>query len=248
MNPIKSTFDPQGVQEWVKWWYANREAQKKANEKALNGPGIFPWQRFSFDNQLKLLSSTQYSTNPLADLPEELKKELLKSKHDLDDRRVNGMTLLPRNNPQLKGPFIYYNNRTLPGASIQVHETAHAQDPQIQALLISAFKPKLQNGQRADEYLDDPEEINSRVMEFRYVNQLDPKKIYTIEEIKKMKNSGDGGSSWSDSRRPLNLLDRYDDKTLLFLINDLAKEETPQKYEVSYAHKGKKISYLTLFK
>ena len=248
MNPIKSTFDPQGVQEWVKWWYANRGAQKKSNEKALNGPGIFPWQHFSFDNQLKLLSSTKYSTNPLADLPEELKKQLLQWKHGLDDSYVNGVTILPRDHPQLKRPFIYYNNRILPGASIQVHETAHAQDPIIQARLISAFKPKLQKGQVADEYLDNPEEIYSRVMEFRYSNQLDPKKIYSIEEIKKLKDFGDGGSSWSDSQRPLDLLDRYDDKTLLFLINDLAKAETPQKSEIAYAYKGKKISYLSLFK
>jgi hypothetical protein len=59
-------------------------------------------------------------------------------------------------------------------------------------------------------------------MEFRYSNKLNPKRKYTIEEIKSMSDYGDGGNSWGVSGRPLELLERYDDDTLLYLINDLA--------------------------
>jgi hypothetical protein len=83
------------------------------------------------------------------------------------------------------------------------------------------------------DYLDDPDEINSRVMEFRYANKLDPSRKYTIQEIRKMKDFGDGGPSWPDGKRPLELLERYDDETLLWLINDLALNDVNdhQPYE-----------------
>ena len=76
--------------------------------------------------------------------------------------------------------LLYFNNPILPGNSIQIHEGTHSQIPLIQASLIPE-NVSLKNGVVYNDYLDDPEEVYSRLMEFRYANNLDPSKKYTIE-------------------------------------------------------------------
>lgn len=129
---------------------------------------------------------------------------------------------------------VYFNNNDKPGSSIQIHELTHASLPEMQKKLISKHV-SLKNGVYPSSYRDDPDEIYSRLMEFRYSNKLNPKKKYTIEEIRKMSDFGDGGNSgWENNLRPLDLLERYDDKSLLWMINDLTDNQTSQNYEKTY--------------
>jgi len=169
-------------------------------------------------NKYKWYKSPKY-------LPQKIKSKA--GKNDFNDGWINGMTL-----PDYK--IIYFNNPTYPGNSIQIHEGTHSQEPEIQNSIIPNHI-KLKPGKYEDIYLDDPDEINSRLMEFRYINKLNPKRKYTIKEIKNMKNEGDGGTSWPGGKKPLDILDRYDNSTLLYLINDLAyynneKESNNKQY------------------
>ncbi len=65
-----------------------------------------------------------------------------------------------------------------------------------------------------DETLDRPTEIYSRMMEFRYNHNLDPKKKYSSKEIQKLldKETGDYKS----------LLQRYDIESLTKALNEVA--------------------------
>lgn len=67
-----------------------------------------------------------------------------------------------------------------------------------------------------DKYLDDPDEVYSRLMQIRYLNNLDPRHVYTLDEIKKMRK--DGLLTLPDSQG----LERYSDKFIQHLFNDVA--------------------------
>lgn len=90
--------------------------------------------------------------------------------------------------------------------STLVHELTHGLNAKPQESAISKIIP-------ADgSYLNDPSEVYSRLMEFRKANKIDPKKIYTRDEVKDMrKNSKD-----------FNLFNRYTDDQILKLLNNVA--------------------------
>lgn len=101
-------------------------------------------------------------------------------------------------------------NKYPEGNTHKLHETTHSLNATPQAEMISRQIPM------NDEYWDDPNEIYSRLMEFRKTNNLDPKKNYNIDEIKEFKLKAK-----SD-----NLFDRYTPKQLHFLLNRVAQNET----------------------
>lgn len=94
--------------------------------------------------------------------------------------------------------------------STLVHELTHGLNAKPQESAISKIIP-------ADgSYLNDPSEVYSRLMEFRKANKIDPKKIYTLDEVKDMrKNSKD-----------FNLFNRYTDDQILKLLNDVASVQS----------------------
>lgn len=229
---IPSTFSPSKTKEWIKYWYSNRSPQIQKNIKEARST------QAQWNKQMNTINTYKWYQSPKY-LPQKIKSKA--SKNDFDDRRINGMTL-----PDYK--TIYFNNPTYPGSSIQVHEGTHSQEPKIQKAIIPRHI-KLKSGQYKDSYYDDPDEINSRVMEFRYINKLNPKRRYSIEEIRKMKDEGDGGTSWPGGKRPLDILNRYDDSTLLYLINGLAYNNNYKDQDIQYtqpdplsAKKGSKIA------
>lgn len=65
-----------------------------------------------------------------------------------------------------------------------------------------------------DSYLDDASEIYSRLMEFRYMNKLDPKKIYNKSDIQRMRNS--------NTIYDPDILNRYNDDYVERLLNKVA--------------------------
>lgn len=194
-----------GMQTFIQNWYTNRAAQIQNNLKEV-GMSQSQWNK-----QMQNLKTVKiYKHNSL--LPQSIKKK--NTKYDFDPRYTEGMYLPDYHT-------LFFNSKN-PGKSIQVHEGTHSQQPEVQGEIIPRHI-KLKNGVQYNSYYDDPDEINSRIMEFRYNNKLDPNKKYTIEEIKKMKDSGDAKDLWGPEGRPTDILNRYDDKTLLWLINELAQ-------------------------
>lgn len=75
----------------------------------------------------------------------------------------------------------------------------------------------IDRGQEVNGYLTTPSEVQSRLMEFRKLNNLDPTKVYGIPDVKEWRRSG----------KDADLLNVFDDETILELINTVAY--TPNK-------------------
>ena len=104
-----------------------------------------------------------------------------------------------------------------------LHEQSHASRAIPQETKISTIVPT------EDKYLDDPSEIYSRLNQLRQYYKLDPNKIYQKSDIKKLRGPG------------FDILNRYDDKTILRLLNEVANNNTKPEL-VNYAQDGLKIS------
>jgi hypothetical protein len=107
-----------------------------------------------------------------------------------------------------------------------IHERTHSLKADAQKNAIKQLNLKSK-----DSYYDDPSEIYSRLMEFRYANKLDPNKTYTIEDIKKFKENPD--------IRDFELLDRYSEEDVLKLLNEIAYNNTNKS--INMGKKGCKI-------
>lgn len=81
------------------------------------------------------------------------------------------------------------------------------------------------------EYLDDPTEIYSRLMELRYDNNIDPKKIWTLKDIKELRKNV------KDHR----IFSRYSDEFILKLFNEVAQNNNNQDNITLYAKYGTKL-------
>ena len=140
--------------------------------------------------------------------------------------------------------FLYYPN--YPTENIRTHENTHTlayRDPvygpsTAQSRRIADrmnTKESLIEGVEYDDYMDDANEIYSRLMEFRRENNLDPKKKYTKDDIKsfreKYKNKNDDNDSYG-------VIDRYNDDFLLFLLNDIAYNKNSGDSDIQYAETG----------
>ena len=71
--------------------------------------------------------------------------------------------------------------------------------------------------QEVNNYLTTPSEVQSRLMEFRKLNNLDPTKVYGIPDVREWRRTG----------KDADLLNTFDDDTVLELINTVA--HTPNK-------------------
>lgn len=112
------------------------------------------------------------------------------------------------------------------------HEGAHASHAEQQE---EAIRKILEDTDYNDEYWDNPREVYSRLMEVRKSNRLDPKKVYKKKDLETLRKS----------KTPNNFLDRYDDKTLLQLINDVTMNDSMDPLMdvdyTNYAKDGGKI-------
>lgn len=105
-----------------------------------------------------------------------------------------------------------------PSASTDVHELTHSlnADPQINTIRYGFEGDKLQEGKQYNSYKDSAVEIYARLMQFRYLNKLDPKKKYTVEDIKK----------WREKYDDTDIINRYSDEYLLHLLNNVASTKS----------------------
>lgn len=78
-------------------------------------------------------------------------------------------------------------------------------------------KQIIDRGQEVNNYLTTPSEVQSRLMEFRKLNNLDPTKVYGIPDVREWRRTG----------KEADLLNTFDDDTVLELINTVA--HTPNK-------------------
>lgn len=89
-----------------------------------------------------------------------------------------------------------------------------------------------------DEYLDDVNEIYSRLMQIRYNNNLDPRHHYTIKEIQDLRRKGKLNLPKSDG------LERYTDKFIQHLFNEVADGSVNNTLS-NIAAKGGKLGKIT---
>lgn len=154
----------------------------------------------------------------------------------------------------------------------EVHEWTHATKPYEQIAKVKEIIDTwgLKPGIIKDDYLDNPSEIYSRLMEFRYNNNLDPNHEYTlkeVQELRKKNHSGDylirtknqyyqsniNNPTIPDKDEPIenlidmnlykggeDVLERYSDSAIQRLLNDVAQIPNKQS-TINYAKSGLKI-------
>lgn len=145
--------------------------------------------------------------------------------------------------PDSDDRFLYFPK--YPTENIRTHENTHTlvyRDPVYGPSTAQSRRiadrmnagESLMEGVEYDDYIDDANEIYSRLMEFRRENNLDPKKKYTKDDIKglreKYKNKNDDNDSYG-------VIDRYNDDFLLFLLNDIAENNQGDE-DIFYAKDG----------
>ena len=125
-------------------------------------------------------------------------------------RSVNGLNIPDyRQTIYVLDPFTGIKKETL------IHERSH----NIPWFVKRKIKDNLflNDGIDHDSYFDTPKEIYSRLNEFRFKNNLNPNKIYTEDDIKAFRESGALKQFY---------LDRYNDATIDYLLNDVASNNT----------------------
>lgn len=125
-------------------------------------------------------------------------------------RSVNGLNIPDyRQTIYVLDPFTGIKKETL------IHERSH----NIPWFVKRKIKDNLflNDGIDHDSYFDNPKEIYSRLNEFRFKNNLNPNKIYTEDDIKAFRESGALKQFY---------LDRYDDATIDYLLNNVASNNT----------------------
>lgn len=148
-------------------------------------------------------------------------EESLKAKIDFNKRAKDyGLQTEKRlNNIGVNGEKIYgeYNRRAhnmylAPDTSYStmLHELTHASqgDPQ-EAKIREIFGTE---NDSSTPYLDRPTEIRSRLQQLRKANNIDPKQIWNLEDLKQFKKTAND----------FKILNRYDEDKVLKLFNDVA--------------------------
>ena len=120
-------------------------------------------------------------------------------------------------------PSIVYT--FFPSERDKVHETTHAIQGIDQYNKINEIL-KQNKYKKSNSYLDDAEEINSRLMEFRLHNNIDPTHKFTIEEVQKLRKQHYPLYKTKDKYQ---LFDRYNNDIILQLLNNVAKNTSPNE-------------------
>lgn len=126
--------------------------------------------------------------------------------------------------------------------STPLHEMVHAatnkykiQQAAINEILGGSLYYKTGTSNYKDKYLDDPSEVYSRLMQFRYDNKLTPNYKVTKKDLERWRKS--------ETVNGYNLINRYDDDVLLKLFNDVAMNNTDYSSDVLFAANGKLPGY-----
>lgn len=193
--------------QYLRNWYANRREYAKHNMpamlKQLDDADIY----INPDSRIRNIYST-----PIVISNDKIKQA---SKQDRIGEyggyyHPNEGVVLPSNYKQWKDrePLLHELNHVVNTFNTSIFRQVNEvlKDKQI-----------IDRGQEVNRYLITPSEVQSRLMEFRKLNNLDPTKVYGIPDVREWRRAG----------KDANLLDTFDDNTVLELINTIAY--TPNK-------------------
>lgn len=198
------------AQDYVATWLSQRQEQLRENVRHNSQRFLLPksWSNKAtfneYQRQLKNLQSVkQYDVLGNTSFPQAPKEEW---------EAVKRLTTNVGGAYNPKTHSISYIN---PTSTTDIHELTHSLDaePQINAIRYPNIQGEmLREGVKYNSYYDSAPEIYPRLMEFRKNFNLDPKRTYTPEDIKKFREKYDSN----------NILNRYSDEYIEHLLNNVA--------------------------
>lgn len=223
---------------WIADWLSKRKAQLSNNERQYTRNdflfnhdfGLLDVGQYVYDEDVKNMLRTPIiiderekdrydigninNTYTYEDFPDI--KHVIENQYSYGDKKYNiedikdyfNWTKLGHYKPYGKHIYIAPDGNE----STLIHELNHSREAYPQEKAIYKNR-KLQEGVELDDYLDKPTEIYSRLMEFRKANNINPEHKYTEEDLKKLK----------ENAKDFDILNRYDDNTILYFLNDIAK-------------------------
>lgn len=205
------------AQDFVASWLSNRQEQFQENFRN-SGSTMIPYSVLpkswsnkaafnEFQNQLKNLRTVkQYDVLGNTKFPH------------IPNSEFEFIKKLSNHTGGAYNPATHSISYISPYAGTDVHELTHSlnANPQLNTIRYSFKGDKLQKGKQYNPYKDSADEIYSRLMQFRYLNKLDPKKKYTIDDIKK----------WRERYDDTDIINRYNDEYLLHLLNNVASTKS----------------------
>ena len=251
--------------DWITNWLSKRYSQLNKNERNYDRDdlvfnhdfGLVDVGQYAYDRNMKNILSTPviideryknlykdininktYSYNDFPYI-----KNIMESNYSYGDKKRNIDDVKNILNYTEFGHFKPFGNHIYlapyAGESSLIHEFTHTFG-YPQKRLISNNK-KLKENIEEDYYLDSSNEIYSRLMQFREANNINPEHKYTKEDLQKLK----------ENAKDFNLLNRYTDDTILYLLNDIAKNNNDNKNKnnnVFYAKNGGQINMKLKYK
>lgn len=215
------------AQDFVASWLSNRQEQFQENFRN-SGSTMIPYSVLpkswsnkaafnEFQNQLENLRTVkQYDVLGNTKFPH------------VPDSEFEAIKKLSNHTGGAYNPATHSISYISPYAGTDVHELTHSlnANPQLNTIRYGFEGNKLQEGKQYNSYKDSADEIYSRLMQFRYLNKLDPKKKYTVEDIKK----------WREKYDDTDIVNRYSNEYLLHLLNNVASTKS------SIEKDGKKLA------
>ena len=117
---------------------------------------------------------------------------------------------------------------TIPNTSTRVHDKTHSLNAAPQRDTIERYSTYPFNENiNPNKYLDDSDEIYSRLMEFRFNNKLNPKEKYNAKDLRENKDTKD-----------YDLLERYNDDFINYLLNEVAQNNQQEDSSIQSAAYG----------
>lgn len=226
---LNTTNDPKG---WIEDWYADRENIWKSNQARLLLNDLSPEDYDYISNQ----SSPQFFVDGIVNLIENVIPDKAMEEFSIQEIGQPGIQAFNTGDGRTVISETSYNKPEL-----RVHELIHGPDQEWRipemyvGELMDTTEPQamfLKTTQPDYQYHDHPREMYARLMQFRNKAGLDPKKIYTIEDVKNWRNSGKYDDEF--------LFNRYTDEFILQLLNDVAYNEYSPK--IYYSKQGTKLN------
>lgn len=252
---------------WHEWWLNGRQPQLASNMyQPMEEAGQTPWDTWGtstaweeYNRQLdNARRYKEYYINPYSFDPVNSQWSSI-NMQDLQNPDLRGITngqdeyimynMLPEQTYST-GYVKNYGNNFTPIDSLKAHEVTHAlfpfgpYAPQVQAvdkIMHDKYNEKWLNDPQykeeygGDAYVDDPNEITARLYSTRKEAGLDPTHIVGKSDLNNMRNSNNVSGYNKDE-----LLNRYDDDTLLRLFNEVAQNSTDNNM-INYAANGGSI-------
>lgn len=226
---LNTTNDPKG---WIQDWYANRGDAWRTNQAYVM------LHRHNPEDQEYIYEQTspKYFVDDINGVHEVIVPNDVMYDYSINQIGTPGIAAL---NTGL-GEVIFSEN-SYEDPEIRTHELIHGADqrwrvPELYIHnIMGATDPRLifiDPAQQDNQYYDYPKEIYARLMQFRNKAGLDPKKIYTIEDVQNWRNSGKYDDEF--------LFNRYTDEFILQLLNDVAYSKYSPK--IYYAKQGTKLN------